>query len=57
MAQTKPRMAECINNWYFKTKSLQFEQNENFLREMHKYKSYHPTAVLLGFIEKACGKF
>ena len=56
-AQTKPRMAECINNWYFKTKSLQSKRNENFLREMPKYKSYHPTAVLLGFIEKACGKF
>jgi len=56
LVQTKPKSAQCIEAWYFKNKHIQEQRNFEFLAEMPKYKKFHPQAVILGFIEQACGK-
>ena len=56
-AQAKPKIASCLNDWYYKTKALQIQRQNEILQVMPNYKKYDPTAVLLGYIESACGKF
>lgn len=56
-SQAKPKIARCLNDWYYKTKALQIQRQNEILHMMPKYKKYDPTAVLLGYIEGACGKF
>ena len=56
IVQTKPQFAQCIEGWYFKTESIRNKRNDEFLRQMPKFSSFHPQAVILGFIEQACGK-
>ncbi len=55
-AQVRPELARCIDNWYFKSDSITDARNAEMLRQMPQYKAFHPNAVVLGFIEQACGK-
>ncbi|MGH1406658.1 MAG: hypothetical protein ACRBBJ_08895 [Rhodomicrobiaceae bacterium] len=55
LAQTKPKIARCIDRWYFKNEDTKKKQNAFILKEMLKYKAYHPNAVIIGFIEQECG--
>ncbi|MBO6549073.1 MAG: hypothetical protein JJ964_05570 [Rhizobiales bacterium] len=55
--QVRPKMATCIDNWYFKTNELQDKRNLAIIETMAQYKKFHPTSVLLAYIENVCGKF
>lgn len=56
-SQIRPDIARCIDNWYLKSKELQEKRHIEIIKIMPKYAEYSPTAVILGFIEQACGSF
>ena len=56
-SQIRPDIGKCLNDWYYKTKTLQKQRQNEILKAMPKYKKYDPTAVVLGYLEGACGKF
>jgi len=55
--QVRPKIARCIDKWYYGGKSLQDQKHLEILEIMPQYKSYDPHAVLLGYIEGVCGRF
>lgn len=56
-SQTKPKTASCINSWYWTSKFTQEKRNTEMLNQMKPYSKFHPNAVILAFLERACGKF
>lgn len=46
--------APCIDNWYYTDES---KQNEFIRGIMRKNSEFHPRAIILGVLEKQCGKF
>ena len=56
-SQIKPSLAGCIDDWYFENKELQRQRHAEILDQMPQLKEFEPSAVVLGFIEAACGEF
>ncbi|WP_108887197.1 hypothetical protein [Pseudoprimorskyibacter insulae] len=54
-SQTKPELAQCLNDWYFGDKTN--TRNGEILDFMGQYGGYHPTTVILAVVENACGEF
>lgn len=54
-AQVRPKIASCLDEWYFKDEKTKQRRNSEMLNDMASYKIYHPNAVILGFVEKNCG--
>ncbi len=53
-AQNNKSQSKCIDDWYFsKMKERDFE----IAQVMRKYPNYHPRAVILAVLKKACGSF
>ncbi|MBL4829526.1 MAG: hypothetical protein JKY55_06535 [Aliivibrio sp.] len=55
--QTHTKMADCIDNWYFKDDETRFRRNKTILETMAKYLDHHPAGIVAASIERACGKF
>ena len=55
--QVRPKVARCIDHWYFKSDEAKEARNAEIMAVMSKYTAYHPSSVLFAVIEKACGKF
>ena len=55
--QANPKVARCINDWYFKDKPRQPQRNEHIVSVMRQYPGYHPSGVILAVLQKACGSF
>jgi hypothetical protein len=55
-AQTDPKIADCINDWYLGAKDTT-SKNLNIITTMKKHSSYRPETVILAVVEKACGEF
>ena len=48
------KQAKCISDWYYPNET----KSNNFIRSvMHENSGYHPRAIILGILEKQCGKF
>ena len=56
-SQINPKIAKCIDQWYFVPGPLQMQREEKMLMDMSAYGDYHPSAVILGFVQQACGDF
>ena len=55
--QTNPKVARCLNDWYFKDVSKRPKRNEQILAAMRQHREYHPSGVILAVLQKACGSF
>lgn len=55
-SQIKPKTAACLDDWYWANNTLQEKRNAEMLKQMEAYSKYHPNAVILAFLERACGK-
>ena len=56
-SQVRPDIGTCLNGWYYKTENLREKRQAEILEVISDYMSYDPTAVILGYLEGACGKF
>jgi len=56
-ANSRPEVARCLNDWYFKDTAIQDRRKEAIREAMRTYPEYHPSAVILGVLQKACGSF
>jgi len=56
-SQTEPKIAQCLNEWYFKGDDAREARNAEILEFMGQYETYHPTTVILAVVENACGEF
>lgn len=52
--QNNRAQAVCIDDFVAKQKPLGYPQ---IVEAMRKYGEYHPSAIIMGVLEKACGKF
>lgn len=52
-AALSPSRADCIFNWNAKSQS---DGYTDLTAAMQKYPKYHPTAILVAFLEKECGQ-
>tara|TARA_R110002110_G_scaffold415618_1_gene652477 strand:- start:9184 stop:9531 length:348 start_codon:yes stop_codon:yes gene_type:complete len=55
--QADPKIARCLDNWYFKDASRRGQRKSDILRVMRKYPNHHPSGLILAVIQKACGSF
>ena len=55
--QVKPEIARCLDDWFFKDAAKKPQRIEHILATMRQYPGYHPSGVLLGVIQQACGSF
>lgn len=46
--------ADCIDRWYFTDMK---KGNRTIIKTMRQYPDYHPQAVILALLKKACGPF
>jgi len=53
----KSHIARCIDGWYWDGDKASAEKNESIRDAMRRFPRYHPQAVILAVIEKACGEF
>ena len=51
--QNNQPQAECIDDFVATQKPLGYPQ---IVEAMNKYGEYHPSAVIMSVLEKACGK-
>lgn len=56
ISQTNSKRAKCIQKWYFKSADVQSSRQNQILSEMRRYTEFHPNAVLVSLIERACGQ-
>ena len=56
-AQIRPDIGECLGEWYYKTEALREQRQSEILEAMPEYTEFPPVAVVLGYIEGACGRF
>lgn len=56
-AQTQPKLANCINDWYYVKNELEQKRHNEIIKVMPQYKKFHPTTIVLAYIENVCGKF
>lgn len=53
--EEKSHIARCIDQWYA---ADSIEKRQDQIRNaMARFPTYHPQAVILAVVEKACGKF
>jgi hypothetical protein len=50
-------IARCIDGWYWDGDRADSEQNDSIRDAMRRFPDYHPQAVILAVVEKACGNF
>ncbi len=56
-AQNTKGQSKCVYNWYFQN-GKRIATRENAVRDaMARYPDYHPQAVILSLLQKACGSF
>jgi hypothetical protein len=55
-AQMKPKMANCLNDWYYASKNLDEKRHVEIIKIMPKYSKFHPSTVVLAYVESACGR-
>lgn len=56
-AQNTKGQSKCVYDWYFQN-GKRIAARENTVREaMTQYPGYHPQAVILSLLQKACGSF
>ncbi|MEM8651530.1 MAG: hypothetical protein AAGF54_13435 [Pseudomonadota bacterium] len=56
-SQTRPEIAQCLNDWYYANADLAEQRNSEIVEVMPQYSNYHPSTVVLAYIEGVCGKF
>lgn len=56
-AQNTKGQSKCVYDWYFQN-GKRIAVRERAVREaMTQYPGYHPQAVILSLLQKACGSF
>lgn len=50
-------IARCIDDWYSDAKGTVATVNASIRESMRQLSEYHPQAVIIAVVEKACGKF
>jgi len=56
-SQVKPDIARCIDKWYGADEALGKKRYDEIRSALEKYPEYHPQAIVLAVVQKACGKF
>lgn len=56
-AQSKPKVAKCLDGWYFESVELQDQRYQEILDFMPRLKEYSPTTVVLSILNDVCGEF
>ncbi len=51
------QLAECIDQWYFASDAVTQARNGEIREVMQRYGDYHPQAMIMAVVEKACGEF
>ena len=56
-ADIQPKVARCLNEWYYASADLQKKRHDEIIEVMPQYKNLEPTAVVLGVVHEICGTF
>lgn len=56
-AQTEPKIAQCLNEWYQGSDTIKIKRHDEILDAMQDLPQYVPTTIVLAVAERACGKF
>lgn len=56
-SQTKPTVAQCIDDWYFKSDAVRAQRNDEIRQTIRQNKEYHPSGVIYAWLSKRCGSF
>ncbi|MEM7211420.1 MAG: hypothetical protein AAF479_05900 [Pseudomonadota bacterium] len=54
LTQTRPQVARCVNDWYFKGEKRS-ERNAEIRSYISKHETVHPAGVVMAVIVKVCG--
>ena len=55
--QTKPEVARCIDEWYFSDTAIKAQRDDELRHTIQQNLDFHPGAVILASLIKACGSF
>ena len=47
---------KCLNDWYFTNHTIRSREHDEIIALIRDYPDFHPQGVILGFIERKCGK-
>ena len=56
-SQNVKGQSRCIYDWYFKDGKASVQRENQILKTMRTNPKYHPHAVILAVLQKACGTF
>ncbi len=56
-SQIAPDVANCLNDWYYKSAQSIALRNDEVRRVMSEYGTYHPSTVIFAIAEDRCGRF
>jgi len=54
-SKAKPKVARCLNDWYYEG-NLETKRNSEIINKMPELLDFHPTTVVLAYVEGVCGR-
>ncbi|WP_238365446.1 hypothetical protein [Mesobacterium pallidum] len=55
--QTKPSVAQCIDEWYFSSEAVRAQRNDEIRQTIRENPGYHPSGIIYAWLKKRCGAF
>lgn len=56
-SQTNPSTATCIDDWYFRSKAVQAQRDDEIRKTIRENPTYNPSGVIYAWLKKRCGAF
>ncbi len=51
-ARNSAQQSKCLDEWYIQKEA---QRHEAILQKMAEYPDYHPSGIILAYLEKQCG--
>lgn len=55
-SQSKPDIAQCLDQWYFVDDETRRQRNQEILDMMPEFDTFAPTVVVLAIVNDVCGE-